>query len=266
MNYQIEGFRLSRSQERLWALEQTGPAYLAQCVVAIDGSLNKAILKEALRKIVQRQEILRTGFHRMPGAKYPVQVVAKSAAAIWREEGPVAGQGDNVERLIQQEKDRARNFEDPSLLRACLIEQTEHTHILLLTIPSLCADSRTLNNLVQELSSAYEAQLNGEELEGETVQYVQFAQWQSDLLEEDSASSGTGFWNKQGVFDHAEIRLPFQLSSRSGKEYRSDSYSQPVGPEIAAKIDSVARKYSVSLEEFLLACWQTLPPLLLPSH
>src|SRR5262249_16182602 len=28
--------------------------------------------------------------------------------------------------------------------------------------------------------------------------------------------------------------------------------------EITAKIDSVARKYSVSSEEFLLACWQTL--------
>ena len=60
----VQGFRLSPQQRHLWLLqqgEQCSP-YRAQCAVLIEGALNVAIIKDALHKVVERHEILRTAF------------------------------------------------------------------------------------------------------------------------------------------------------------------------------------------------------------
>jgi len=57
----IEGFPLSRQQKRLWQLQQQdGQAYAAQSAIQIKGKLDRETLKQALQRIIERHEILRT--------------------------------------------------------------------------------------------------------------------------------------------------------------------------------------------------------------
>src|SRR5258708_2127383 len=85
----VEGFRPSPQQKRLWLPQQHtapaapagqlgrgGSAYRAQCAVMIQGRLDIELLDCALRRIIDRHEILRTTFHRHPGIRIPVQVIA----------------------------------------------------------------------------------------------------------------------------------------------------------------------------------------------
>ena len=81
---QIQGFRLSLQQERLWALGQGGgSACRAQCAVAITGRLDEEVLRGALQTIVDRHEILRTVFLRPPGSPKAVQVVRDRGSFLW---------------------------------------------------------------------------------------------------------------------------------------------------------------------------------------
>src|SRR3712207_8491337 len=48
-------------------LQRDTPAYRSQCAILIEGSLNEAALREALRRVIDRHEILRTAFHSRPG-------------------------------------------------------------------------------------------------------------------------------------------------------------------------------------------------------
>src|SRR5437764_1904087 len=76
----VEGFRLSPQQKRLWLLHaDRSPAYRAQGVIEIEGTLDRAALGAALRQVVERHEILRTTFQRLPGTTLPVQVIADRA-------------------------------------------------------------------------------------------------------------------------------------------------------------------------------------------
>jgi hypothetical protein len=64
MQKHVEGFRLSPQQARLWLLKGQNPAdHLSQMAILVEGSLDVESLKSALREIVARHGILRTGFY-----------------------------------------------------------------------------------------------------------------------------------------------------------------------------------------------------------
>ncbi|MGH8615661.1 MAG: condensation domain-containing protein, partial [Gammaproteobacteria bacterium] len=81
---QLEGYRLSVQQERLWRLQQDSATtpFRVQGVIEIEGPLDRKRLQEAVGRVVQRHEILRTGFRRIPGLTLPVQVIHASARVL----------------------------------------------------------------------------------------------------------------------------------------------------------------------------------------
>ena len=81
-NKSVEGYRLSPQQKHLWLQQPDSPAYRAQCAILLEGDLKTEALKEAVQKVVDRHEILRTTCHRLPGMKIPFQVVAGSSAPL----------------------------------------------------------------------------------------------------------------------------------------------------------------------------------------
>ncbi len=78
-NEVIEGFRPSPQQGRLWALQQNNPAYNARCAVVVEGALDAAALREAVGRLVERHEILRTTFQGFAEWRVPLQVISERA-------------------------------------------------------------------------------------------------------------------------------------------------------------------------------------------
>src|SRR5215510_3060821 len=81
----IEGFPLSPQQSDLRKLQQESKdkaAYCAQCVVQLDGQLDRNVFQMAVQHVVDRNEILRTVFYRLPGTIRPLQIVLPSQTPI----------------------------------------------------------------------------------------------------------------------------------------------------------------------------------------
>src|SRR5688500_2974686 len=209
----LEGYQLSPQQERLWLLQQDCSAFRAQCVVMLEGRLDATALDDALQTVVERHEILRTVFCGLPEMKKPVQVILDPANPLQRKIG-LNGAGapselTSILKTFAPEAELPFDFQNGPLFRAFLLPLSAEQHALLLSLPSLCADGRTLTNLVREISEAYAASLNNEELREEATQYIQFSGWQNELREtEDDAVSGA-FWNQINVSDLHRAQLPF---------------------------------------------------------
>jgi hypothetical protein len=86
-NIVVEGFRLSPQQKHLWTLHQdgSGQSYCVQGAILIEGNLNSDVLEKAVQRVVTRNEILRTVFHRRPGMKTPFQIVSDKATWSWQD-------------------------------------------------------------------------------------------------------------------------------------------------------------------------------------
>ncbi|HEX5716218.1 MAG TPA: condensation domain-containing protein, partial [Thermoanaerobaculia bacterium] len=179
----VQGFRLSPQQRHLWSLHREGSIYASQIVVLLNGDLDQRTLRRALASVVARHEVLRTTFRRRSGIKVPLQMIAEAAKAIWNEVKPGAGETLSSPQRLLEERSRL-SLEEPggSLLRATLVNMDRVRHALILTVPALCADSRSLGNLVAEIAEAYSQEgAGGSE---EPVQFVQFSEWQHEVLED----------------------------------------------------------------------------------
>lgn len=260
-NQTLEGFRLSPQQKRLWSLQQDSFVYRAQCVLLLEGNLKPEVLKEALQQVVNRHEILRTTFHRQPGIKLPIQVIRNSGMLSWShfnlDDLKRKEQKAKIEKLLQEQKDFIFNFEQGSILRVSLARLSPNQHILLITLPSLCADSWTLKNLIKELSDIYSKCLKNEKLTDEVVQYVQFSEWQNELLEED-AESGQAYWHQQSFDSLKTPTLPFERKSRIKMRFEPYIHALKIEPAVVAKLEAIADLHDTKIAEFLFACWQAL--------
>ena len=258
----IEGFRLSPQQEQLWTVQKSGGVYYAQCVLRIEGKLQVEILKEALQKLVDRHEILRTSFHRQPGIKIPIQVISDSGIFSWRELNQIDSQCQQLEELCQEEIQFVSDFDfksEQSLhLRSSLLVEASDRSLLLITLSSLCADSWSLRNLAKEISNIYGACLRSEELETEPVQYIQFSEWCNELLEDENVETGKAYWQQQGFSSIPSLIIPFESYSGRQKKFDPKVHTLRLESNLVAKLDAIATLHKITVAEFLLACWQIL--------
>jgi amino acid adenylation domain-containing protein len=262
MQLQVEGFRLSRQQERLWQLQRDTPAYLSQCAILIEGSLEEATLREALRKVIDRHEILRTAFLCPPGLELPLQILVDSGSPSWQltDISNYSGQEQEarIDEIIHQEGRLSFDFGQERLLRLHLLVLSSRRHVLVVTMPSLCADKKTISSFVDELSHCYAPLAQAEELSDEPQQYADFSEWENELLEDQDAESGKEFWRQQDYAAGFTMSLPLEFRSVTESKFKPECIKSTIGADVAALIGPVARKYETSPANVLLACWQTL--------
>src|SRR5688572_14930819 len=254
----VEGFRLSPQQRRLWKLQEDGADardFTAQLVLLLEGEAKADELRDAVEKVCERHEALRTVFQRLPGVVMPVQAVAERVRPSYRVVELSEGR-ETVGELLDVERRRNFDYERGPLVHATLFELSPERHMLSITMPGLCADSRTLNNFAEELRRTY-SQTIGEE---EPLQYIQFSEWQNSLAEEEDAAKGKAYWARQDL-SHASAALPGQRASQRVRDElprELQLVKLTLSRDDTNRITALATKHDTTNAVVLLTAWQTL--------
>src|SRR5450755_4120589 len=136
-NNTVAGFRLSTQQERLWS-QQTGSAspFWAECELLVEGPLDSGKLRDVVRGVVERHEILRTVFHRQTGLKLPFQVILETHDFAW-EVADITGLPDSVQREkvrnLVRHRDEGFDLEKGPALHVVLAMLAPQKHVLVLS-------------------------------------------------------------------------------------------------------------------------------------
>src|SRR5208282_3949992 len=260
----IEGFRLSPQQRHLWSLQQAGDElpYRAQCAILIEGSLNLRVLRAALRDVSDRYEILRTTFRCPHGTKIPLQEVNEEIAP-WIEEynlstWDTSRQEAKIESLFQEAGRIPFDLANGPVLRISLLTLAADRHMLLVNVPSLCADAASLRILVREISRRYSAFVRCQEPSGDPSQYADLAEWENNLLESEETREGKKHWREAEALALRVPKLSFEKRPSARAAFEPRLLASAVNPELPPKIRKLVAKYEASASAFFLACWQIL--------
>jgi amino acid adenylation domain-containing protein len=265
-NATLEGFRLSPQQRNLWALQQTSAAqpYRIVFTLSIQGNLQPAILERAFREVISRHAILRTTFHQPSGFKTPFQVISERVQLSWQlldlsnldhERSRV-----EIENCFAVEANKDFDFERGPLLRATLIKLSSADHVLLLSLPAICADSITFSTLISELVRAYEPDLTEQKVVSDPMQYADFAEFENELLHSDEvdAAEGKAYWRTQAGVSRTATIFPFERDVEESSALALESLPIAIDDRLAAKITAFAEDQQASVSSVLFACWQSL--------
>jgi amino acid adenylation domain-containing protein/non-ribosomal peptide synthase protein (TIGR01720 family) len=272
----VTGYRLSPQQRQVWlARQDAGTEFVAQGLVKLDGELRPEVLRRAVEEVITRHEILRTRFVGRAGMKTPVQVIEERSDADWRLEDLSGAPADElaarVEKVCAGEGSQPFNYERGPLVRLVLLTLSAFEHALVITLPSLCADKRSLVNLVREVSATYAARLSGDAVLDGPLQYADLCEWQNELLEGEEAEEGRRFWQEHLSDVPQTHRLPFRLrpaeASSPAAEAREEAAQGGEAPrfvrvnfdaDVAGRLFALASELRVAPGELLQGCWEAL--------
>ncbi|HEV7516356.1 MAG TPA: amino acid adenylation domain-containing protein, partial [Thermoanaerobaculia bacterium] len=264
-----EGFRLSAQQEHLWLLAAgRAERFPALASLSLEGELDRTALCAALADVVARHEILRTGFQALPGVRIPLQVIgeAPSPDLLPLADHDLSGlspeaRAERLSELQRQAGEEPFELDRPPLLRAHLARLAAGRHRLIVALPALSADRRTLTLLAAEIGRCYAARLRGGNAPGQegpeapAMQYADFAEWQHEILESEETAAGREHW-RQLDLGTLEAHLPGVPEGAGGGDVAEAALDLPA--ELAARLEAVAAGLDLPLDVLLLAAWTAL--------
>jgi len=179
---------LAFPQARIWfheQLESNLPTYNVAYELRLRGALAPDALERALLALIERHEPLRTSF--AASDEGPVQIVHEQVD--WHM------QHADLRDLAEPEPELARlraglaltplPHDLAPLMRAQLVALDDELNVLLLTIHHMVFDGWSLGLFKRELAQLYTAYAQGVQatLEPLSIQYVDFAVWQRELVD-----------------------------------------------------------------------------------
>ncbi|MBT7411143.1 MAG: non-ribosomal peptide synthetase, partial [Methylococcales bacterium] len=199
-----EYYDLSYAQERLWFLDQFDPgsaAYNMPAAVRLKGSLNVSALQDAIFEVLDRHEALRCCFANDEGhaVQFVIEIEDVDLPVIDLSVLNDQEQSAKINELAIAESQKSFSLENDLLLRTTLIHQNETEHVLLITMHHIVSDGWSLSILVRELSHLYDAfsQDKDSPLPELPIQYIDFAEWQREWLDEGTMEKQQAYWTKQ---------------------------------------------------------------------
>jgi tyrocidine synthetase-3 len=253
----IERFRLSPRQSHLWQLWQDSPSYRLQCRIGLRGRIEPDRLRDGLAVAVARHSALRLRFRRERGFKAPFQSVGSEASPLWRDidlSGVAAGEVDSLLSVLQAaELESDLDLADGPTLLATLVRQSDRQACLVLTASALVADSSSLLILAAET-------LGGPGSE-EPAQFIQFSEWQSELLAQEDAAieEGKAFWRRRLAEQGKPLRLALEQQRRNPNHpFVPATVPIALSASSHTALERCAERFQAPPECLLLAAWQTL--------
>ena len=256
---------LSFGQQRLWFLDQLQPSlpvYNITSAVRLQGKLNVAALERTLSEIVRRHDALRTTF--ALDETQPVQIVHEPQdvhfAFFDLTHLPPAQREDEARRLATEEARRPFNLATGPLLRPSLLRLSDDEHIAVLAVHHIVSDGWSMNVMLNELTTLYDAFSTGERsrLPELPVTYADYAAWQRQSLNEDFLAPRLAYWREHLAGMTKILELPADRPRPPVQTFRGAKQGVSLPASLVDELRSLSLRHGVTLFMTTLAAFLTL--------
>nr|KJZ11177.1 hypothetical protein TW77_06320 [Pseudoalteromonas rubra] len=218
-NMQSGPIPLSFSQQRLWFIDrlQGGSAqYNMPMVLRVTGQFDIDVAEQAVNRIIQRHESLRTLFNEGTSGAY--QYVRESfdfrikqldLSHFQHEE-----QQQQLSDLLRQDSEAIFDLRADLMLRASCLKLNGNESILLFNMHHIVSDGWSMAVLGEEFFSQYRAVLAGQPdpLAPLPIQYSDYAHWQHRHMSAEKLKQQEAYWRQQLAGVPSVHGLPLEQS------------------------------------------------------
>ncbi|EJQ37641.1 amino acid adenylation domain-containing protein [Bacillus cereus BAG5X1-1] len=244
-------YPLSSAQRRLYILnkiEGSGVSYNIPSAMKIKGDLNVNQFENALRKLIERHEALRTSFVMVDGE--PVQKIEKEIEfqVTYREVG-TDKIGDIVNGFV-----KPFDLEKAPLLRVEIIKITEDEHIMVMDMHHIISDGVSMGIFTQELTELYK----GKTLSPLNIQYKDYSAWQRELSTKEEMKKQEEYWMEVFKEEVPVLNMPTDYKRPATQNTEGDLVYFELDNDLSNKLKNMANEQGVTMYMLLLAGYTTL--------
>jgi amino acid adenylation domain-containing protein len=224
--------------------------------VQVQGELDPERLRTALGNGLRQLPSLTTALRAVPGYHGLRQFVGESTQPFAMTVHTLEAPPSVIEQRVQQWLARPFQLEQEGFVEA-LLQRVETGHWqLLLGVARCVADQGSLCILLGELIVAYEH--GPQPFDDEQAQFDQYLQWRSEVVQDEDAAAGKGYWQAQ--FNAGQAISPdLPERQRSGTDHRrSQSLVAELDVQMIANLNALAAEQGHPLDVLLQGAWWLL--------
>ncbi|MBP0021314.1 MAG: amino acid adenylation domain-containing protein [Cyanobacteria bacterium SBLK] len=253
---------LSFAQTRLWFLARLeavpSATYNITLALKMTGPLNIPALERGLQEILRRHGILRIRIRVINGIPYQIVTPAPEFALQVQTADNLSS--ERLQELAAIEAETPFNLERDLPIRASLWQESPNEGAFFLTLHHIVSDGWSLELLLQELSSLYEAFTPGNPspLPDLPAQYPDYALWQRQWLTGDVLQTQLDYWKKQLVGLDSPLDLPSDRPRPAVQTFKGARVPLQLEVTLSQKLHTLARDTDSTLFMVLLTAFAIL--------
>lgn len=258
----------SHSQKRLWVLDKLErglTAYNMPSAYILWGDLQVEVLRRALTGVVERHEILRTGFKlidtelvQFVADAFQPDVPYQDLRAQFQTEGSLSSPA--LFELVDREAARPFDLEQPGLVRFSICRLRDEAHLVLVTMHHIISDEWSSNILISEVVRLYEAECRGQKnpLAPLRIQYRDFTIWQNRFLGSEEMAREERFWLEHLRGQLPLLNLPTDYPRPAVKSFAGDAVTFRIAEDLMQNLEELAQRQEVTLYMLFLTAYYIL--------
>ncbi|MBD3557662.1 amino acid adenylation domain-containing protein [Planktothrix sp. FACHB-1355] len=256
---------LANAQKRLWflnELEPGNPAYNMSSGFKIKGRLDLEALTEAINRLVQRHESLRTVIVENDG--HPQQVVKPFEDVTLNFTDLSSSDPDErenaAENLLREAIRKPFDLSIGPLFRHLVVKLTDDKFYLMFCLHHIICDGWSIGVFTRELAVLYMAVSAGEhaELPELPFQYADFAVWQNGEENQTELLKQVEYWKNQLGNDPASLKLPYDRPLPDELTYKGEHKNFQVDLATTRRLEKICRRNGVTMFMLMLTAWKVL--------
>ncbi len=254
---------LTEAQKQLWVLAQMSEegliAYNESVSLQLQGSLNLEVMHQALQKVVNRHEALRTiissqgDFQQiLPSVKIDIPVIEFSNL-------------DSCDRQVKVAEWLRKEGREPfdlsigPLLRVHILKLESQLHLLVLTAHHIIIDGWSIDVIFKDLGTIYSAECQNVpyQLE-EPIQFREYINWQEQQNQGQKIAEDEAYWLTQFSHSIPILELPTDYPRPPVQTYAGVEHSMMIDTSCCWELKNLSSQHRCTLFMTLLAAFNVL--------
>ena len=225
----------------------------------LQGKLHVEAFKQAWLRVVERHSIVRTCFL-WEDMEEPLQVVRKSVVLPWKQYDwrtfTETEQHENLEALLQADRDRGFNLAKAPLMRLSLAQIAEDQSYFIWSFQHIILDGWSRGLILQEVFACYEAFCQKQEpLLPHPRPYRDYIAW----LQQQDLSRAMRFWQTT----LRDVTTPTRISTmqdldQSAQEAHHSQQQLQLSKTTTIRLQRLAQSYQITLNSLMQGIWTVL--------
>ncbi|TAK60284.1 non-ribosomal peptide synthetase [Methylobacter sp.] len=255
-----DDYPLSFSQERLYFLQQLYPdssAYNMVTALKITGPLDVDCLQACFDRIISRHSVLTTVFV-LKNARPRQKILDVSQLPIehldWSADDSQTQQ-IKLDQLLEQETNYVFRLDRLPLIRVQVIKTGAQDHVLVINNHHIMSDGWSQSVFMKEWLSLYQAAILGTQAQLPTlsVQYVDYAVWQRQLLNSERLEQLLAYWRSTLADMPPALNLTTDFARPAVQTFSAQSETFSLDAELTLALNQLAEQQHCSVFVLLLA-------------
>ncbi|MBC3787162.1 non-ribosomal peptide synthetase [Spirosoma utsteinense] len=249
----LVGYRISPQQRHALSVYNRASTLNSQIVLQCNSNSDTTRLYQTITDVFGDEQIAKTTYYQVEEPSSALQMPGSHTRIEFSTYEGTFADDTQLNNWIDTERHRGFDLINGPIVRVTTVTRPAEDRLIVIGLPSIAADLHTLHVISKRITEQYEAGAAPDA--EEKLSYLQFAEWQNQLLEDEDNADSVAYWRNKQASGFRKTLL-FDKDANNGKEYAPAKVTLELNKVFVGQANGATAAYTPDV--YVYAAWNLL--------